>query len=365
MASQWIILGSLVGLVLILGPPLGRYMAAVLGDGPVTGDRIFLPVESLVYRLVGVDPRREQRWTAYALSVLAFSLVSVVGLYALLRLQAFLPFNPNGAEAVDPLLAMNIAVSFVTNTNWQNYGGEATLSHLSQAVGLVTQSFVSAAVGLGVMAGLIRGLARRRKDTIGNFWVDLTRMTTRLLLPLSLLFALALVSQGVIQNTSGFQQVATVEGAAQVIPGGPVASQVAIKQLGTNGGGFFNTNSAHPFENPNGIANFVEMAAIVLLPFAAPFTYGAMLERRKQGWALFWAMLCLWLVSVGFAVAAETVGNPALNAFGVDQEASESSLGGNLEGKELRFGAGLSALWAASTTATSNGSVNSMADSFT
>jgi K+-transporting ATPase ATPase A chain len=296
---------------------------------------------------------------------LAFSLVSVLVLYGILRFQAVLPFNPHELRGVDPLLALNVSVSFVTNTNWQNYGGEATLSHFSQALGLVTQNFVSASAGLGVMAALIRGLGQRRRDTVGNFWVDLTRVTTRLLLPMSILIGLALVTQGVIQNTTGAQQVATVDGGTQLIPGGPVASQIAIKQLGTNGGGFFNTNSAHPFENPTGISNLIELAAIVLIPFAAPFTYGEMVERRRQGWAVFWAMLILWLASVGFAVAAETSGSPALESYGIDQQVSESSPGGNLEGKEVRFGPGISALWAASTTATSNGSVNSMHASYT
>ena len=365
MAAQWIILGSLIGLVLIAAPPLGRYLAAVLSSGPAPGDQVFLPMERLVYRSVGVDSGREQRWTGYAFSLLAFSLVSALVLYGILRLQGVLPFNPDELRGVDPLLALNVAVSFVTNTNWQNYGGEATLSHFSQAVGLVTQNFVSASAGLAVMAALIRGLGQRRRDTVGNFWVDLTRITIRLLIPLSILMALALVTQGVIQNTSGSLVVATVEGGAQLIPGGPVASQVAIKQLGTNGGGFFNSNSAHPFENPTGISSFIELAAIVLIPFAAPFTYGTMVERRRQGWAVFWAMLILWLASVGFAVAAETAGNPALEAYGVDQQVSEISPGGNLEGKEVRFGPGISALWAASTTATSNGSVNSMHDSYT
>ncbi|MPZ51796.1 MAG: potassium-transporting ATPase subunit A [Acidimicrobiia bacterium] len=365
MDVTWVIVVILIGLILTVAPLLGRYLAAVLGTGSAPGDRIFLPVERFVYRLVGVDPEREQRWTAYVFSLLAFSLVSILGLYGLLRLQGVLPFNPNRAGGVEPLVALNVAVSFVTNTNWQNYGGEGTLSYLPQAVGLATQNFVSASVGLAVMAALIRGLARRRSDTIGNFWVDLTRITTRLLLPLSILFALALVTQGVIQNTSGFQEVAIVEGGTQSIPGGPVASQLAIKQLGTNGGGFFNTNSAHPFENPTEISNVLELAAILLIPFAAPFTYGAMLQRRRQGKAVFWAMFILWIAGAGIAVVAETNGNPAFSAYGISQEATEASPGGNLEGKEVRFGPGLSALWAASTTATSNGSVNSMHDSYT
>jgi potassium-transporting ATPase potassium-binding subunit len=365
MFSGWPLLLALVLVVLFLAPPLGRYIAKVLGSGPAPGDRVFLAMERGVYRLVGVDPRSEQRWTGYALSFLAFSLVSVIGLYALLRLQGLLPFNPTGVEAVDPLLAFNIAVSFVTNTNWQNYAGEATLSHLSQALGLVTQNFASAAAGLAVMAPLIRGLARSRADTVGNFWVDLTRVTMRLLLPLSVLMALALASQGVIQNLDGFTEVVTVEGSTQSIPGGPVASQVAIKQLGSNGGGFFNTNSAHPFENPNGISNMLELTAIVIIPFAAPFAYGAMVGRRNQGRAVFVAMLVLWLVGSVLVVAGEGAGNPALEPAGVDQSTNETSPGGSLEGKEVRFGPAVSAVWAASTTGTSNGSVNAMHGSLT
>lgn len=365
MSAHWVIAATLIGLVVIVAPPLGRYLAAVLGYGPARGDRVFMPIERLIYRCVGVDPEREQRWTAYAFSLLALSFVSTLVLYGLLRLQGMLPFNPNDVPGLDPLLAMNVAVSFVTNTDWQNYAGEATLSHFSQTAGLVTQNFVSAAAGLAVMAALIRGLAERRRETVGNFWVDLTRITIRLLLPLSLLFALLLVTQGVVQNTYGFQEVTTVEGGTQLIPGGPVASQVAIKQLGSNGGGFFNANSAHPFENPTGISNFIELTAIVLIPFAAPFAYGAMVERRRQGWAVFWAMFLLWIASVGLVAGAEIAGNPALEAYGIDQEVTESSSGGNLEGKEVRFGPALSALWAASTTGTSNGSVNSMHGSYT
>lgn len=365
MASQWVVLGAIIATILIVAPPLGRYMAVVFGSGPAFGDRLFFPLERFIYRVTGVDPEHEQRWTAYAFSLLAFSLISALGLYAVLRLQGILPFNPNDAPGVDPLLAMNVAVSFTTNTNWQNYGGEATLSHFSQAVGLVTQNFVSAAAGLAVMAALIRGVARRRSITVGNFWVDLTRMTIRLLLPLSLIFAFVMVTQGVVQNLSGFQEVVTLDGATQSIPGGPVASQVAIKQLGTNGGGFFNTNSSHPLENPTGVANLLQTLALVLIPFAAPFTYGEMVGRRRQGWAIFWAMLILLLVATVVAMGAEGSGNQALSGLGIDQTASESAPGGNMEGKEVRHGPGASALWASLTTATSNGSVNSMHDSFT
>ena len=325
----------------------------------------FLPIEKAIYRVVGVDPDREQRWTGYALALLAFSLVSTLGLYLLLRTQHLLPFNPTGMESVPPHLAFNIAVSFTTNTNWQNYGGEATLSHLSQFAGLVTQNFVSAAVGMGVLAALIRGLARRKADTLGNFWVDLTRTTTRLLLPLCLLFAVVLVSQGVVQNFDGVVSAVTVEGNAQEIPGGPVASQLAIKQLGTNGGGFFNANSAHPFENPNGLVNYLQTVALVLIPFATVDAFGRMIGNRRQALVLIAVMAVLWLGSIGAAVWAETSGNSALETTGVDQTVSDESPGGNLEGKETRFGPAASAVWGASTTGSSNGSVNAMHDSFT
>ena len=363
--QAWLLLALLAVLMLTLGPPLGRYLALVFGGGKAPGDRLFLPVERAVYRLVGVDPEREQRWTAYAFSVLAFSLASVLGLYLLLRLQGVLPFNPNRVSGVPADLAFNVAVSFATNTNWQNYGGEATLSHLSQSAGLATQNFVSAGAGLAVMAAFIRGLARRQAATVGNFWVDLTRITFRLLLPLSLVLALVLVSQGVIQNTDGFVGVSTLEGGSQLLPGGPVASQIAIKQLGTNGGGFFNTNSAHPLENPTAVTAFLQMLALLIIPFAAPFAYGRMVSRRSEGWAVFSAMLVLWLASAALAIGAETGGNPRLAELGVDQAVTSESVGGNMEGKEVRFGPGMSALWAASTTSTSSGSVNSMHDSYT
>ncbi|HEY6628692.1 MAG TPA: potassium-transporting ATPase subunit KdpA [Acidimicrobiia bacterium] len=364
-SAAWLQLIALVALVALLIPVLGRYMAGIYGDGPGPLSRFFLPLERGIYRLVGVDPEREQRWTGYALSLLAFSLVSTLGLYLLLRTQGWLPFNPTDMPNVPPHLAFNIAVSFTTNTNWQNYSGEATLSHLTQFLGLVTQNFVSAAVGIGVMAALIRGLARRRTDTVGNFWVDLTRTTTRLLLPLCLLFAIVLVSQGVIQNFDGGVPAATAEGGSQLIPGGPVASQLAIKQLGTNGGGFFNANSAHPFENPNGLTNFLQTVALVLIPFATVDTFGRMIGNRRQGFILIVVMGVLWLGSTGVVVWAETSGNEALDGVGVDQVAAAESPGGNLEGKEVRFGPAASAFWVASTTGSSNGSVNAMHDSLT
>jgi K+-transporting ATPase ATPase A chain len=363
--AGWLQLGLLVALVVGLTPVLGKPLAGVFGDGPARGDRVFLPIERIVYRLSGVDPKREQRWTGYALSLLAFSAVSILGLFAILRFQGELPFNADGLPGVPPALAFNAAVSFVTNTNWQNYGGEATMSHFSQAVGLATQNFVSAAAGLAVLAALIRGLVRRRADTVGNFWVDLTRITVRVLLPLSIVFALVLVSQGVVQNLDASHHAVTLEGVDQAIPGGPVASQVAIKQLGTNGGGYFNANSAHPFENPNGISNFLETLAIVLVAFACTDAYGRMVGDRRQGRVVLVVMMVLWLGSVGTAVWAETSGNPQLAAIGADQTVGADSPGGSLEGKEVRFGPAASAIWAASTTGTSNGSVNAMHDSLT
>jgi potassium-transporting ATPase potassium-binding subunit len=368
-SAGWLQFAALVALVLITAPLLGRYMARVYGidgdDRPAPGERVFGAIERPIYRLCGIDPRREQRWTAYALSVLAFSVVSFLLLYAIQRLQGSLPFNPAGLPGVGDHLSFNTAVSFMTNTNWQSYGGETTLSHLSQMVGLTVQNFVSAAAGMAVMAAFVRGLARRRASSIGNFWVDLTRTTVRILLPLSFVFALIFVSQGVVQNFTGHTEVTTVEGATQLIPGGPAASQIAIKQLGTNGGGFFNVNSSHPFENSTPFNNFVETYAILLIPFALAFTYGHMVRDRRQGRAVFAVMAIIWLVMSLGAMALETNGNPRLDDLAVSQEVSSEQAGGNLEGKEVRFGPSASALWAASTTGTSNGSVNSMHDSYT
>jgi K+-transporting ATPase ATPase A chain len=367
--ASWLQLVALVALVVVTAPILGRYMARVYGtegdDRPAPGDRFFGAIERPIYRLCGIDPRREQRWTAYALSVVGFSAASFALLYAILRLQGSLPFNPYDFGGVDEHLAFNTAVSFMTNTNWQSYGGETTMSHLSQMVGLTVQNFVSAAAGMAVMAALIRGLARRRASSIGNFWVDLTRTTVRILLPLSFVLSFVLVSQGVIQNFSGHTEVTTVEGATQLIPGGPAASQIAIKQLGTNGGGFFNVNSSHPFENSTGFNNFVENYAIVLIPLALAFTYGHMVRDRRQGRAVFAIMAVIWLVMSLGAMGLESTGNSRLDDLAVDQDVSSAQSGGSMEGKEVRFGPAASALWAASTTGTSNGSVNSMHDSYT
>ena len=363
---NWVQFAVLIALLAITAPPLGIYIARVYGEtGTAPGDRFFKPVERTLYRLCRVDPASEQRWTTYAFAVIAFSAVSFLLLYGLLRLQAVLPFNPTDMPAVTDHVAFNAAVSFMTNTNWQSYGGETTLSHLTQMTGLTVQNFVSAAVGMCVMAALIRGLARRRAQTLGNFWVDLTRTVLRILLPLSFVVALLLISQGVIQNLSGFTAAQTLEGATQYIPGGPAASQVAIKQLGTNGGGFFNVNSAHPLENYTPLGNLIENWAILVVPFALAFTFGRMVGDRRQGFAVAAIMA---IICFGMSVAAmsfEGNGNPRLDALGVSQTATADQSGGNLEGKEVRFGTAASGLWAASTTGTSNGSVNSMHDSYT
>ncbi len=358
-AANWLQLVALVGGIFLVTRLLGPYLARVLDGGPAPGDRVFLPVERAIYRVTGVDPKREQPWTGYALSLLAFSAVSVIGLYLLQRLQDSLPLNPTDVVAVPPALAFNTAASFVTNTNWQNYGGESTMSHLTQMAGLTVQNFVSAAVGIAVAVALIRGFVRRRSDTIGNFWADLTRTTTRVLLPLSIVFALVLASQGAIQSLRGPATATTVEGATQSIYRGPVASQEAIKELGTNGGGIVNANSAHPFENPNAFTDILEILALLSIPFALTYAFGRLVGNQRQGWALFGAMFVLWIASAGLAMHFETDGNPRLAEAGVSQEL------GNMEGKEVRFGSATSGLFAASTTGTSTGAVNAAHDSFT
>ena len=364
-AASW---AQFLALALALGvsvPILGRYLADVFDGGSAPGDRLFGPVERLLYRLTGVDADREQRWPTYATSLLAFSSVSVLALFALQRLQGALPFNPTDVDGVPPALAFNTAVSFVTNTNWQNYAGENTMSHLTQMVGLAVQNFVSAAVGLAVAVAFLRGLVRRRSDTIGNFWVDLVRGTVRVLLPIAFVAALVLVTQGVVQNLGGFHEVTTVEGATQLVPGGPEASQEAIKEVGTNGGGFLNANSAHPFANPNGFTNLFEIYLLLLIPFSLAVTFGRMAGDRRQGLAVLAAMLALWAASAGIATAFEVDGNPALNRAGVTQDVTGDQAGGNAEGKEVRFGPSSSGLFAASTSGTSTGAVNAAHDSFT
>jgi K+-transporting ATPase ATPase A chain len=363
--TGWAFLALLAILFLVTAPWLGKYMAHVYSGAPSRVDRIFDPIERLIYRACRIDPKREQRWNVYALSVVAFSLASFFLLYLIQRIQSDLPFNPTDMVNVAPALAFNTAVSFMTNTNWQNYGGEATMSHLTQMLGLTVQNFVSAAAGMAVMVALIRGLSRAGQRTIGNFWVDLVRTTLRILLPISFVVAIALVACGVIQNTNGFTDVKTVAGQEQAIPGGPVASQIAIKQLGTNGGGFFNVNSAHPFEGGDKVGNLIELYAIGIIPFALAFTFGRMVKDKRQGYAVFAIMGILWFGAVTAAAVIETGGNPKLDTGGVTQVASDSSPGGNLEGKEVRNGPVASAIWGATTTSTSNGSVNSMHDSYT
>jgi len=353
----WLQLGVLVAILLVTTRVLGAYVAAVFGGGKAIGDRVFLPLERLVYRACGVDPAREQTWPVYALALIAFSLVSVLGLYLLQRVQGYLPLDPTDAKAVPPALAFNTAASFVTNTNWQNYGGELTMSHLTQMAGLAVQNFLSAAVGLAVAVALIRGFVRRRSATIGNFWVDLTRGTIRVLLPLAIVVAIMLASQGVVQNLHGFTHATTVQGISQSIPGGPIASQEAIKELGENGGGPYNANSAHPFENSNGFTNLFEILVLLMIPFALTYTYGRLVKDQRQGWVLFAVMFAIWAGAAGFAMHFEDGGNPKLQAIG--------AVGGNMEGKELRFGTAMSGLFAASTTGTSTGAVDASHDSFT
>jgi K+-transporting ATPase ATPase A chain len=345
-AAGWLQLVALVALVGLSTPVLGSYLAKVYGGGGTPGDRIFVPVERAIYRACRVDPDREQRWTVYAYSLLAFSAVSGVVLYAQLRLQGHLPVNPDGMKAVPPGLSFNTAVSFLTNTNWQNYSGESTMSHLTQMAGLAMHNFVSSAAGAAVAVALIRGIVRRRATTIGNFWVDLVRTTTRVLLPLSFAVALLLVSQGAVQNFHSTRTVQTVEGATQSIPGGPIASQEAIKNVGQNGGGPYNANAAHPFENPNPITNLLILWSILAIPFALTFAYGRMVKDRRQGWVVFTAMFALWLAGALIAMPLE-------------------ARSGNMEGKEVRFGAAACGLFADTTTGTSTGSINCQHDSMT
>jgi K+-transporting ATPase ATPase A chain len=364
-AASWVQLLVLIVLIAISTPLLGGYMAKVYGNKKAPGDRVFLPLERAIYRVCRVDPNTEQRWNTYAISLLTFSFASVVFLYAMLRLQGHLPLNPDHMKGVKPALSFNTAVSFLTNTNWQNYSGESTMSLLSQMAGLAVQNFVSAAVGMAVVVALIRGLVRRRTGTLGNFWVDLTRTVVRILLPVSILFAVVLVSQGVQQNFCKARTVTTVSGQTQTIPCGPIASQESIKIYGTNGGGFTNANSAHPYENPNPITNMLQIWMLLAIPFAFPFTFGKMAGDSKQGWAVFAAMAVLWLAGALIVMPLEARGNPKLNAFGVNQHVSSVQSGGNMEGKETRFGPTVSGVFANSATATSTGAVNSAHDSYT
>jgi potassium-transporting ATPase potassium-binding subunit len=360
--------------LLLLVKPLGSYMARVYEGEPVFLAKALGPVERVLYRLAGVREDSEMSWKVYARAMLVFNVAGLFVVYALQRFQAVLPLNPQSLAAVTPESAFNTATSFATNTNWQGYGGETTLSYLVQMLGLTVQNFVSAASGVAVLIALTRGFTRRSSESIGNFWVDLTRGTLYVLLPLSLLLALVLVSQGVVQTFSPYHAVPLLqlfkgvdgkEIATQVVAVGPAASQIAIKQLGTNGGGFFNVNSAHPLENPTALSNFVQLLSILLIPAALCCTFGRMVKDTRQGWALLGSMLLVFTPPLVLCVASEQAGNPAFGSLGVDQVASALQSGGNMEGKEVRYGIVNSALWATATTAASNGSVNSMHDSYT
>jgi potassium-transporting ATPase potassium-binding subunit len=351
--------------VFLVTPVLGGFMARVFTRQRTWIDPIVRPIERLIYRLTGVDETREMRWTEYAVSVLLFSVVSMLVLYAMQRLQAILPWNPQGFAGVAPDLAFNTAASFTTNTNWQAYSGESTMSYFTQMAGLAYHNFVSAAVGIAVAIAFIRGVAQKEQDTLGNFWVDMVRASLWVLLPIAIVGALFLVSQGVVQNLKPYDTVQTVEGATQVIAQGPVASQEVIKQFGTNGGGFFNANSAHPFENPTPLSNFFAMFGIFAISAGLTYTLGSMTGSRRHGWAVWAAMAVLFLAGVTVAYWAEARGNPLLTAAGADQTVSATSPGGNMEGKEVRFGIANTALFATATTDASCGAVNGWHDSFT
>jgi K+-transporting ATPase ATPase A chain len=393
-ANGYLQLVFYVVVLIALARPLGAYMARIYEDRPAFLNRIGAPVERLMYRVSGVDPAREMRWTEYAIAMLVFNFLGLLAVYALQRFQDVLPLNPQAFGAVSPDSSFNTAVSFASNTNWQGYGGESTMSYLTQMLALTVQNFVSAATGMAILVAFARGFSRKSATTIGNFWVDMTRSTLYILLPLSLILAVALVSQGMPQTFSAYKTVATVEATEydtpkldpagqplkddkgntvtekatmkeQAIAVGPVASQIAIKQLGTNGGGFFNTNSAHPFENPTPLANFLEMLAILIIPAALCYTFGVLVRDTRQGWAVMATMTILFVALLAVCVGAEQSGNPLLGKLGLDPAATATQPGGNMEGKETRFGVVNSALWATATTAASNGSVNSMHDSFT
>ncbi|MDP3316291.1 MAG: potassium-transporting ATPase subunit KdpA [Devosia sp.] len=387
--SAWALLAVFLSSLLVLAWPLGKWIARISsGDLP----RWMLRAEAPVYRLAGTSSEGSMKWSEYALALLAFNALGVLVVYALQRMQVDLPLNPAGMTAVSPDSSFNTAVSFVTNTNWQGYAGESTMSYLTQMVGLAVQNFLSAATGIAVAFALIRGFAARSTGMIGNFWVDITRITAWLLLPLSLVFSIFLVGQGVIQNFDGYKEVTTLEttkfqipkldnkgapvmdekGAPvlvegktnkQTLPMGPVASQEAIKMLGTNGGGFFNANSAHPYENPTALSNYFQMLAIFLIPAALCFSFGIEVGDRRQGWAVLVAMTVMFVAAVAVITPAEQAGNPLLKALGVDQAASAQQSGGNMEGKESRFGINASSLFAIVTTAASCGAVNAMHDS--
>ncbi len=357
--AGWLQIGLILGLVALTTRPLGLYMARVFSGERTLLSPVLGPVEGAFYRLAGVAPEREQNWLAYTIAMLVFSAAGFASLYAILRLQAFLPFNPQHFDNVPPDLAFNTAISFLTNTNWQAYGGETTMSNFSQMAGLAVHNFLSAATGVALAIAVTRAFARHSATTLGNFWVDMTRATLYVFLPISLLIALAFIATGVPQTLAGSVDATTLEGVKQTIALGPVASQEAIKQFGTNGGGFFNANAAHPFENPNAWANLLQIWALLAVSFGLVITFGKMVGSEKQGWAFFKIIAVVLASAVAIVYAAESFGNPLLTQLGLDPA------GGNMEGKETRFGLALSSLYAAATTGTSCGGVNSMHDSFT
>jgi K+-transporting ATPase ATPase A chain len=363
--NGWLQIGVFLLAILAVTPLLGRFMTRVFNRERTWLDPVLRPVERLIYRVTGVDETREMRWTQYAVAMLLFSVVSMLVLYLLQRTQHLLPWNPQGFGAVPPDLAFNTAASFTTNTNWQAYSGETTMSYLTQMAGLAYHNFASAATGIALAIALIRGIAQREKDTLGNFWVDLVRCSLWVLLPFCLVGALFLVSQGAVQNLRPYDVVTTVDGAKQTIAQGPVASQEIIKEFGTNGGGFFNANSAHPFENPTPLSNFFEMFCIFAISAGLTFTLGDMTGSRRHGWAVWAAMAFLFLAGVTTAYWAEARGNPLLARAGADQTVSALGPGGNMEGKDTRFGIANSALFATVTTDASCGAINGWHDSFT
>lgn len=368
-SSAWGLLALFLAALLVLAWPVGKFLAALCNERV---PRWMQRIEAPLYKIAGTKPEQSMHWLRYAIALLAFNAVGAVFVYALQRLQGWLPLNPAGMGAVSPDSAFNTAVSFVSNTNWQGYAGESAMSYLTQMLGLAVQNFFSAATGIAVAFALIRGFARRgdgkARGLVGNFWADLTRITLWVLVPLSFVLAVFFVSQGVIQNLDAYKTVQTVEATAaggQTLAMGPVASQEAIKMLGTNGGGFFNANSAHPYENPTALANLLQMIAIFLIPAALCFAFGRVAGDLRQGWAVLAAMTVMFVVAVMVVIPAEQAGNPLLGALGVDQLHSALQSGGNMEGKEVRFGIDASALFAAVTTAASCGAVNAMHDSFT
>ena len=371
---DWVQIVLYVVILIALAKPLGSFMARVFN-----GERNFLspvmaPVERFTYRLLGTRPDEEMNWKKYAIAVLLLALLGVVTLYVIELLQGVLPFNPQHLPGVSPALAFNTSISFNTNTNWQNYGGETTMTYFTQMVGLTVHNFLSAAAGIAVLMAVIRGFTRHTAQTIGNFWVDMTRSVLYILIPLALVLSIVLMSQGVVQTLSKYKTANLLESAQnsssqtvtqQIIAVGPVASQEAIEMLGTNGGGFFNTNAAHPLQNPTPLTNFLEVLAILLIPAALCYTFGKMVGDTRQGWALLAAMTIIFVVMLSVCVWSEQAGNPALSNMNINQSATATQSGGNMEGKEVRIGAGNSALWATATTGASNGSVNSMHDSYT